>query len=770
MANIRNSISLTDRMTPTLRSILKAMDSTLRVMKDLDKASNNGVQSKAYKRAEKDIQRASNALIKMGNYTKMANNAARDGERAYSRMGAAVSAVGRGMQAIGNSSTYFLQSLASGVYLAQKLANTVEGIMTTSDTSRSQVARLGLYNTSDYTNEELYGQVFRTALDTRSGLTDTADLANKILISGVYSGEGSAQAAINTAGLINKALVAGGGTSEENERALRQLTQGLASGVLQGDELRSIREQTPYFAQMLAEGLGQVDDKFAGIGIGDLKKLGAEGELTADRVIKAMWAMQDEIDKDFGAMPKTFGQAVTSLTSLWQYFLWMLSDTDGPLGKINAQLWQFVEYLQSPQGFELLESVAIGINFVATALAGAMSAAGAFVVFLQENIPVAQALFIGLGTIAVAAGISTAASWIAATWPILLIAAIVGVVAYQFLKAGYSAQQVVGAIVGGVLWAGAVIWNLVLGIVAVIALMIAIIVEIILGAVWLIIFVIQVIMQAILWIILSVWTAIEAVGLAIATVFMTLWAGIQTVLGWIENGVYTCFSSVLDGLQIVADAIDAVLGTSLGDTVSGWSKGLDDIHATVSGFLDADKTFDSMEDMWAAFGERTAGRYSADSEWTITDNMADVAGVFGDAAGGVWDGMVNDFGGTLVDSMLDPGAAYDSGYDWGSGLVSGIEGMELGIPTDSALGGFNPDGVEVNGGYLDGIKSDVNIGEEDLQLLRDMAARDYLLQLQAITPVANVTFGDVKETADVNKIVEVIEQMVEEQMATSLVS
>lgn len=770
MANIRNSISLTDRMTPTFRSILKAMDSTLRVMKDLDKASNNGVQSKAYKRAEKDIKRANNALIKMRNHTQMANNAARDGEKAYSRMGTAVSAVGKGLDRIGSSASTFLQSLASGVYLAQKLADTVSGIMTTSDTSRSQVARLGLYNTSSYSNEELYGQVFSTAMDTRSDLTNTADLVNKLLISDVYTGANAPTAAIGTAGIINKALVAGGGTEEENQRALKQLTQGLASGVLQGDELRSIREQTPYFAQVLAEGLAQVDDKFEGIGIGDLKELGAQGELTADRIVKAMWAMQDEIDSDFKAMPKTFGQAVTSLGNIWEYFLFLISGTDGPLGKINEKLWQFVDYLQSPQGMELMESVAIGINLVATAISGAMQAFGDFVMYLQENAPVAQALFIGLGTIAAAAGIKTAISWLAAVWPILLVAAVVGVVAHQFLKAGYTADQVIGAIVGGILWTVAVIWYAILIIAGIVGLLVAIIVEIILAIVWVVIFILQIIGQAILWIILSVWTAIEAIGLAIATVFMAIWGGIQTVLGWIENGVYTCFSSVLDGLQIVADAIDAIFGTSLGDTVSGWTKGLDNIHATVSGFLDADKTFDSIGDMWSAFGERTASRYSEDSEWTITDNMRDVQGAFGGAMEGVWDWTNNDFGGALVGAMWDPGEAYDSGYEFGAGAVKEIEALELGLPDDSVLDRFNPNEVEVNGGYLDGINSDVDINEEDLQLLRDMAARDYLLQLQTITPVANVSFGDVRETADVNRIVEVIEQMVEEQMATSLVS
>ena len=62
-----------------------------------------------------------------------------------------------------------------------------------------------------------------------------------------------------------------------------------------------------------------------------------------------------------------------------------------------------------------------------------------------------------------------------------------------------------------------------------------------------------------------------------------------------------------------------------------------------------------------------------------------------------------------------------------------------------------------------------DISDEDIQLLKDIAARDFLLNLQTVTPTANITFGDIHETADVNKILSVIEDMVEEQLATSLV-
>lgn len=726
MANIRNSISMTDRMTPTLRSILKSMDSMLRVMKDLDRASNNGAQSKAYKRAEKDLKRANNQLVKMGNYNQMVARTARDGERAYHRMGSAVSGVANGMRSLNATSSMFLQSLASGVYLAQKLANAVGGVMNTADTSRSQVARLGLYNTSQFSDEALYGHVFRTAMDTRSGLTETADLANKILISGVYSGESAVQAAIGTAGIINKALVAGGGTSEENQRAIRQLTQGLASGVLQGDELRSIREQAPYFAEVLARGLSQIDEQFEGIGIGDLKKLGAEGELTADRVVRAMWAMQDEINEDFESMPKTFGQAMTSMSNIWQYFLWMLSDTEGPLGRINDRLWKFVDYLQTPQGFELLNAVATGIDILSWAITSVMDGIGRFVVFLQENSAIAQAIFIALGTAAVFAGVGAAAAWIAATWPILLVITLVGVLVYMFLDAGYTAQEVIGAVTGFILAALAVVWDALLAFVSLVML----------------------VMEACSYVGWTIIMIIYLIGMIFSTVIngavMAFWYGLAAIL----SNFYSFYSDVATIILSIAELIDSVFGTGLYDAaysvhsnISEWFGGTIE---NLTGKGEAKK--DEIAGLWEQFADIGAGGYSA-----IYD-----AGRSGQDA--------------LGDYIVDPFAAYDVGSEWGMGVVEGLGDFGLGLPDNSVLDMFNAEGVTVDGGYLDGIKSDVNISDEDVQLMRDMAARDFLLQLQTITPVAHVTFGDVRETADVNKIVEVIETMVEEQMATSMVS
>lgn len=739
MANIRNSISMTDRMTPTLRSILKSMDSMMKVMQNLDKASNNGKQSKAYKQVEKDIKRANNALIKMDNYTQRTGHSASQAATQYGHLGKAVSSVANGMRSVGNSSQFFLQSLASGVYLAQKLANQVSGIMTSADTSRSQVARLGLYNTSQYTNEQLYGQIMRTALDTRSGLTETADLVNKILISGVYEGQGAPLAAIGTAAIINKALVAGGGTAEENQRALRQLTQGLASGVLQGDELRSIREQTPYFMQVLAEGLSKIDERFEGIGIGDLKELGAQGELTADRIVKAMWAMQDEVDADFKQMPRTFGQAVTSMKNIWQYFLYLLSDAEGPLGRINNLMWKLVDYLQTPQGFELMNSIATGFDIIVTVISGVMTQIGKFITFLQENANVAKAIFFALAASAVIAAVPVIVAWVAVSWPILLIIALVGVLVHAFLEAGFTMTEIVRSVAGFIMAAIAVICDILLSLISFILLL----------------------LEAAAYVGWTIIMLLYLIGMVFSTVAHVAVASFEYALSAILSKFYSFYSVVSSIILSIAKLIDSVFDTGLYDAaasfdskISGWFEGKIETLRDKS-----DYNMQELSDLWSQFADIGAGGYGK-----IFDTGRNAQSFFGE----YW---------------LNPGELYNSGYDWGNGLMEGLGDFNLGFPTDSVFGTTGipdnvsingmPDSVGINGGDLDSvgsIKSDVSVSDEDIQLLRDMAARDYLLQVQSVTPVANVTFGDVRETADVNKLVEVIENMVEEQMATALVS
>jgi tape measure domain-containing protein len=96
-----------------------------------------------------------------------------------------------------------------------------------------------------------------------------------------------------------------GATAQETSNALIQLKQGLASGVLQGEELRSIREQAPLAAQAIAKELG--------VSIGELKDLAAQGQVTTDVVLRALGKLQDTQLGKLNAQFQTGAQALADL-------------------------------------------------------------------------------------------------------------------------------------------------------------------------------------------------------------------------------------------------------------------------------------------------------------------------------------------------------------------------------------------------------------------------------------------------------------------------
>lgn len=54
------------------------------------------------------------------------------------------------------------------------------------------------------------------------------------------------------------------------------------------------------------------------------------------------------------------------------------------------------------------------------------------------------------------------------------------------------------------------------------------------------------------------------------------------------------------------------------------------------------------------------------------------------------------------------------------------------------------------------------LSDEDIQLLLDVATRDYQLSYQSVTPNITVSFGDVRETADVNSVLDAVGTRIEE--------
>lgn len=105
---------------------------------------------------------------------------------------------------------------------------------------------------------------------------------------------------------LNKAVIVSGATTIEAENAIRQLTQGLSSGALRGEELRAVLEQLPVVAAAI--------EKHLGITRGELRKMGEEGKISASIVIESI-LNADKVIKDFEASTLTTGQAMTILNN-----------------------------------------------------------------------------------------------------------------------------------------------------------------------------------------------------------------------------------------------------------------------------------------------------------------------------------------------------------------------------------------------------------------------------------------------------------------------
>lgn len=142
------------------------------------------------------------------------------------------------------------------------------------------------------------------ATETRSGLEETVDLYAKLLRSTADVAKSELEVARATE-IVNKAFKAGGAAASEQAAGILQLSQGLASGLLQGDELRSVRENAPLVAQAIANEFKTT--------IGGLKELGAEGEITAARVFKAILASQADVEAAFAKTNPTIRDGFTIL-------------------------------------------------------------------------------------------------------------------------------------------------------------------------------------------------------------------------------------------------------------------------------------------------------------------------------------------------------------------------------------------------------------------------------------------------------------------------
>lgn len=592
----------------------------------------------------------------------------------------------------------FNQEIQDGVGQADSLMNTIKGAVTAyvsiqsvgkalniSDELVQTTSRLNMMNDSLQSTEELTNMVYAAAQDARGSFSDMASVVARFGNNAKDAFSSSAEV-VAFADLVQKQMTIAGASTQEASNAMLQLSQALGSGVLRGDELNSIFEQAPNLIQNIAD--------YLQVPIGEIREMASEGELSADVVKAAIFSSADEINTKFEEMPMTWGQ-------IWQ------SMQNTALIAFQPVLQRLNEIAKS----EAFQSFVNGAIEAMATLAGIVlnifDLIGTVGGFIAENWSVISPIIYGvIGALAVYAaylGIvkaieiaSAAASMIHA----LAMSAKIGITAA--LTGSTMAATAAQMSYNGALYACPIVWIIML-IIALIAIIFAVCSAIakmtgiansgfgvITGGVNVVIQFFKNLGLTVANIALGIGNAIAALGSNMMTAFHNAICSIQS---WFYDLLSTGLS-VIEGICAALNKLPFVEFdysgiTSAADDYAAKSAeaaaNKEEYQSISDAFSEGMSTFDTFQDGWAS------DAFNSGAAWG--DGVADAVSNFS---------LTDALGGTNIPNVSDYTSGFSNAIDT-SGLGSGVSDIA---------------------GDTSAIKDSMDITEEDLKYLRDIAEQE----------------------------------------------
>jgi len=178
------------------------------------------------------------------------------------------------------------------------------GLVRAADEMKGVEARVKLASASLIEFKVNMAAIRAVAAASGTEVASVAALFNRIALP-IRDMGGSATEARQAVALVGQALRVSGATAAESSAAMLQFAQAMGSGALRGEELNSILENAPRLAQAIAAGLG--------VTVGELKKLGEQGALTSQQVLRAIQSQSGALAEEAARLPLTVGMAWTNL-------------------------------------------------------------------------------------------------------------------------------------------------------------------------------------------------------------------------------------------------------------------------------------------------------------------------------------------------------------------------------------------------------------------------------------------------------------------------
>lgn len=223
-----------------------------------------------------------------------------------------------------------------GAFMALGGFAIISEIKQTADAMMSLSSRIKLVTKDDAERLRVESALYNMSIRNRASLEDLGDLYYKTASSAKQFGA-TQEDVLKLTDIVSKSLIVGGADTAQQKSTILQLSQALSSGVLQGDELRSLRENAPRLMQEIAKNLGTT--------MAGLKEMGAKGELTTERLMGAILASGGAIEGEFKRMTPTIGQAITVLGNKWSKFILDIQNNTGVFGQIAGFILDAVDLI-----------------------------------------------------------------------------------------------------------------------------------------------------------------------------------------------------------------------------------------------------------------------------------------------------------------------------------------------------------------------------------------------------------------------------------------
>jgi len=674
----------------------------------------------------------------------------------------------------------------------RSLASTYLGIMGTkaiigaSDTITSSENKLNnLPGGNPQLTQESMDKMYAAAQRSRSGYGDMLSNVSKTMTLAGDSFDNNIDNAIRFQEIMAKAYSVGGASAAEQASSMYQLVQALGSGVLQGDELRSVREGAPIAykeIEKFAQGVFNTEES--------LKELASQGLITSDLVVAAIMNSEEQINKSFENTQMTFAQT-------WEMIKNMALQAFRPVLKTIANI------VNSDTGKAIIDGIGRGFVMLANIIIWVMDILASFFSWCAENwdwlqyvvifaLAAIATWLIYTGTIAVISAVKAAVAWLMVHWQLALIIGIIAllVVAIVWLAntTVSGCQFVVAALLlvaGAILLIGIITGSTALIVVSIILILIAVFLmfaqEIIGSAYWL---------GAVLWNVIAgignffvaCWNWICAVahnvfagignfGMALYNVIVAICKNIGIAFEncWIfaQNSFWGFIANIMDGLGKFEKIINAI-AKALG--VKDFS--MSALTSEIRGKQKDYKEFIDLGDAWNQ-GLNTYEYKDLGAAWDSgmsTFEYKDLGEAYaaGAQVGENIQNAVDDWGTSMKDSISNmiPSGDIESGIGdpMAGSYLPGINDPTYGLGKD-----YDPSGMLDSLGNIDdnvgNISDSMDLSNDDLEYLRKIAEMEWRNEFTTAEIKIDMTNNNtVNGERDLDGIVEYLSDVLRSEM------